>query len=194
MTHVLAGSYLLFSLLLSMLLSVGQAQQQPLPPVTLLTQAIAACDRGDYQQAMQLLHQALASYRVMGDRRGESAVLDNLGVLHRRLRQYSTALTYYQQALAIYSTLADYRHIGSTLANLGEVYNRLNQPTRALASYQQALTLQERVLGQEHPDLLPTLEQSAALLQKLQRQAEADALHEWARHIRRKNSLEPSAQ
>ena len=154
MTHVLAGSYLLSAFVLHVLLTVGEAQQQLPTPVTLHRQANAAYDRGDYQQARQLWHEALAGYRARADHRGESAVLNNLGVLYHRLHQYSTALAYYQQAL----------------------------------------TLQERVLGREHPDLVPTLEHYAVLLQKMQRHAEADAMQEWARHIRSRNPPGRSTQ
>ncbi|MGJ3251933.1 MAG: CHAT domain-containing protein [Elainellaceae cyanobacterium] len=97
--------------------------------------------RGDYQQALSMLQQALEIYREIGDRRGEGATLTGIGAVYRNLGQYSQALDYYQQALEINIETGDRQGEGTTLNNIGVVYDSLGQYQQALDYYQQALAI-----------------------------------------------------
>ena len=78
--------------------------------------------------------------REVGDRQGERAALNNLGVAYTRLSQYDTALTFYEQALSIAREVGDRRGEGMALGNLGYRYAGWSQYDQALTAYEQALT------------------------------------------------------
>lgn len=89
----------------------------------LYAQAQAAVDAGEYQAAMDVLQEIVASEP------GNADALNLLGYSARSLEMYSEAMDYYEQALAI-----DPEHLGAneyygelmlTLGNLGEAEARL---------------------------------------------------------------------
>ncbi len=61
----------------------------------------------DLEKAVQKYEQALAICRKLGDRKGESACLNNIGVVYKSLSQYSKALDYYENSLEISRKIGD---------------------------------------------------------------------------------------
>ena len=61
----------------------------------------------------------------MGDRAGEGATLNNIGMVQVALGQNQLALECFQQALAIRREVGDRFGEGATLWNLGDVLERL---------------------------------------------------------------------
>ncbi|HMN26833.1 MAG TPA: tetratricopeptide repeat protein, partial [Caldilineaceae bacterium] len=65
---------------------------------------------------------ALQHYRALGDRRGEGAALNCLGVLANLQRLYDQARSHFEEALAIHRTIGDRRNEGIDLNNLANVH------------------------------------------------------------------------
>ena len=62
---------------------------------------------GDRQQALDYYQQALPIRREVGDRAGEAATLNNIGLVYDGLGDRQRALDYYQQALPILREVGD---------------------------------------------------------------------------------------
>lgn len=65
---------------------------------------------------------ALASARALGDRTGESRILNGLGSAHHRLRQFDEALPYFQAALTLFREIGSQRDQGHSLNNIASTY------------------------------------------------------------------------
>jgi tetratricopeptide (TPR) repeat protein len=84
----------------------------------------------------------------MGDRRGEAASLDNLGLLYQSLGEYERARDYHEKSLAIEQEVGDRRGEAASLDNLGTLYLSMGDPQKALSHFKRAydifLSLGER--------------------------------------------------
>jgi hypothetical protein len=67
---------------------------------------------------------------------------------------------------------------------LADVYRRLGKLAEAEALYARALAADRKVLGEEHPALVPLLEGHADVLAQAGKRAEAERSREKAREIR----------
>ncbi|MEL7330211.1 MAG: tetratricopeptide repeat protein, partial [Cyanobacteria bacterium J06559_1] len=94
---------------------------------------------GDKTEALTYYNQALTLAREIGDRSGESVVLNNMGGTYSALGEPEKALENYNQALAIRQQIGDVGGEASTLNNIGLIYDLLGEPEKALAYYNQAL-------------------------------------------------------
>ncbi len=74
--------------------------------------------------------------------------------------------------------------LATTLNELAYLYFTQGEYTEAEPLYQRALSIYEKAWGPEHPDVAMTLENYAALLREMDRNAEAEKLEERARAIR----------
>jgi DNA-binding SARP family transcriptional activator len=88
-------------------------------------------------------HIALSSVRVLGDKRGEALVLNNLGMAFAR-RRMDEAAGYFEQALAIRREIADLPGEAQTASNLADTYRRLRRYDEALALLKRALEIQRQ--------------------------------------------------
>ena len=86
---------------------------------------------------------ALSSVRVLGDRRGEALVLNNLGMAFAR-RRMDEAAGYFEQALEIRREIADLPGEAQTASNLADTYRRLRRYDEALALLERALEIQRQ--------------------------------------------------
>ena len=86
---------------------------------------------------------ALSSVRVLGDKRGEALVLNNLGMAFAR-RRMDEAAAYFEQALAIRRQIADLPGEAQTASNLADTYRRLRRYDEALALLKRALEIQRQ--------------------------------------------------
>jgi tetratricopeptide (TPR) repeat protein len=86
---------------------------------------------------------ALSSVRVLGDKRGEALVLNNLGMAFAR-RRMDEAAGYFEQALAIRREIEDLPGEAQTASNLADTYRRLRRYDEALALLKRALEIQRQ--------------------------------------------------
>jgi DNA-binding SARP family transcriptional activator/Tfp pilus assembly protein PilF len=86
---------------------------------------------------------ALSSVRVLGDKRGEALVLNNLGVAFTR-RHMDEAAGYFEQALAIRRQIADLPGEAQTATNLADSYLWLKRYDEALDLLKRALEIQRQ--------------------------------------------------
>lgn len=94
---------------------------------------------GQPRQAAEHLEKALALSRQDGDRHGERAALNNLGLIHHELGRLGPALDHLTQALELAppgSRLASYN-----IVNMGEVYHSLGRLDEAARHLGTALSL-----------------------------------------------------
>jgi predicted ATPase len=105
-----------------------------------------ALDQGDYGPAADLLAEALAVRRALGDRLGEAETLNSLGVLGFRRGTYQEAAARFEEAQATYRTLSDERGLAKCLGNLGILAAVAGDGERAVALFEESLAI-ERGLG-----------------------------------------------
>jgi tetratricopeptide (TPR) repeat protein len=105
-------------------------------------EGVALYYQARYPEALSAFQDALACYRDVGDRVGESTTLNNIGLVYHSLGQHEEALDYYQQALAILRESGDRAGEGTTLNNIGYAHYSLGQYEEALEHCEQALAIQ----------------------------------------------------
>jgi Flp pilus assembly protein TadD len=87
-------------------------------------------DNGDLAGSLECSRRALEIHREMGNPRGQSAALNNLGATYFMLKDYEAARKSYGQALALHRASGNHQAEGETLANLALldcVLGRLDQ-------------------------------------------------------------------
>lgn len=140
---------------------------------------------GQYDNAVQRYRESDAmARRVLGERNPQSAVaLNNLGLLHWKLRRHEPAADALAASLAM--TDADDADRAVTLNNLGLVEEALGRHGAARARYEEARALLSRRFGRDHPNLIPVVDNLAAqawrsgqLGEAVRQQAEANRIAE----------------
>ena len=101
-------------------------------------------DRGDPDQTEALQTEALAIWRMLGDRQGEARSLDELGNVAHDRGDFARAVTLHEQALTLARETGDRRGAGRSLNNLAMAALYQCQDERAWRLYNEALAgLQE---------------------------------------------------
>ena len=115
-----------------------------------------------------------------------AAILNNLGVLHRKHGQYSQAQRYLARALAIKKTAfgSDHPEVALTLSNLAQVHVAQGRYEQAEPLLRLVVDIREKALGPTHLEVAGSLEQYAVLLRKLRRDEKATHIEARARGIR----------
>ncbi len=103
--------------------------------------------RGNAEQALGPLEQALKLFAQAGNHRGEAEASDALGDLYSRQGQYAVALDYYQKAHRSFSASREAYNANLMLAKIGDMYYRQNKIAEARAAYSQ--------MSVRKPDLNP---------------------------------------
>lgn len=105
-------------------------------------------------KSIELLQEALSRYRLLGDKLNTSYIYNNLGIIHKKKKEYDISIKYLQKSYLISLSLKDTlgmasstNNIGNTLMMLGynqkaliflnyslEYYNSLNQEELSLYS------------------------------------------------------------
>ena len=86
--------------------------------------------------------------------------------------------------------VGDDPRLATSLNNLAELYRAQGKYAQAEPLYQRALAIWQKALGPEHPQVAMVLENYAALLHWLNRDAEADKMEARAQAIRAKHAQE----
>ncbi len=89
---------------------------------------IEAYDRGQYREALNHFQQGLVIIREVGNRAGEGATLNNIGVVYERQGLYEQALKYYYKALVIARDLENKPLEERILNNMKDITNKM--PTK----------------------------------------------------------------
>ena len=84
---------------------------------------------------------ALVAARRLSHRRGEGAMLGNLGLAYANLGESQRAIQFHEQCLTIVRELGDRRSEGATFGNLGNAYADIGETQRAIQFYEQALLI-----------------------------------------------------
>src|SRR5215470_13923644 len=85
--------------------------------------------------------EALALWRVVGDRKGEARAIEQIGNAYNGLGDYRKALGYWEQAAPLKRALEDHQGEALVLVNIGSAYIRLGEKERAMDRLTQALPL-----------------------------------------------------
>jgi tetratricopeptide (TPR) repeat protein len=104
---------------------------------------------GEPERAIELLNQALASDRRMGNRREEGTDLGALGVAHRMLGNVPTAIEMHTQALHIAAEVGDYMREGVHGSNLARALTDVGRLDEAKGGFLRAIEIQRRVGDRE---------------------------------------------
>jgi Tfp pilus assembly protein PilF len=100
---------------------------------------------GQLPAALDYYQQALAIYREVGARQGETQQLNNIGDTYWSLGQLEPALESFESALVIARDIGDQWAEAQLLTNLGVIYGNLDQPQQAAASLEEALPLHREI-------------------------------------------------
>jgi tetratricopeptide (TPR) repeat protein len=161
------------------------------PEVAADASALAALldAQGKYPEAERLYRRALAIFeRTYGPSHPEIAVnLNNLAALRHAQGKAAEAYRLYRRALAIKEKTfgGDHPDVATTLNNLAVQRKSVGDLPAARRLYARALDIFERTLGPSHPHVLAVLENYAALLRRMRRGADAEALEARADRIRK---------
>lgn len=120
-------------------------------------------DLKKYEQALCLGKKAVDNLKQLINYPKErlAVFLNNVGLTYCRLNKHEVAIDYYNQANSIFYSQTDYRskiNIAFTFANLAFSYNVLNKKKISLSYALSALNIRKEMLGENHPDLIYTLE------------------------------------
>jgi CHAT domain-containing protein/Tfp pilus assembly protein PilF len=97
------------------------------------------------QKAIESCQAAAKLYQQLGDLKGESNSLNNLGEAYDSLGQYLKAIESFQQSLAIARELGDRKWEANALNNLGIAYYSLGQYSQAIEFHQQSLAISREI-------------------------------------------------
>jgi tetratricopeptide (TPR) repeat protein len=101
--------------------------------------------RGKLAEAKTLLEQALAGYRLIGDRSGVALAMVDLGQIALQKADLSVARSNYEQAVAIATQTADKSATAYGLVGLGDVLMDQDHLAEARKKYEMALQLRKEV-------------------------------------------------
>ena len=71
------------------------------------TQGVSFYIRSNYAQAVEYYHKSLALYQEIVDKKGESGILNNIGLVYKEQRDFDTALEYYMKSYEIKKSMED---------------------------------------------------------------------------------------
>jgi CHAT domain-containing protein len=100
-----------------------------------LAQGRALLKRGNAEQALVALEQALKLSMQAGDAKGIAASQDALGDLYSRQGQYNVALLHYQEASNSFSAASDTYNANLMLAKTGDMFYQAGQSAEARDAY-----------------------------------------------------------
>lgn len=111
----------------------------------LLQQGLENYQASHFEAAIDSWKQALILYQKLQNRKGEGAVLANLGIAYRALGNYVKAIDYLEQALTIQKELNDQKRQIVVLGNLGNAYESIGESEQAIENYQQSRQIAQNI-------------------------------------------------
>ncbi|GIF93768.1 BTAD domain-containing putative transcriptional regulator [Catellatospora chokoriensis] len=110
---------------------------------------LAAMER--FEQGVTYGQRALALLRQLGDRRGEAATLDSLGVIQLRLGEHARASASLAAAHRLFEEIGDRPGCADVLLHAGDCHHAAGSAHEAVAAWQAALAILEE-LGLQDAD------------------------------------------
>ncbi|WP_411031838.1 tetratricopeptide repeat protein [Spongiimicrobium sp. 3-5] len=98
-------------------------------------------ENGNYEKALDYLRQSLSANSGYGDRRINSIIYNNTGVLYRNWKKYDSSIVYFKKGLEIRQILKSEEGIVQSLANIGDVYQLKGEPNKGIQYYKDAYRL-----------------------------------------------------
>lgn len=98
-----------------------------------------AMAQGDLDGAEARTTKALALFRLLADKQGQSWALNDLGAVAAQRREYARAIERFDESLALKRGLGDTWDVARTLVNLGELAWRSGDYDRAEGLYRESL-------------------------------------------------------
>ena len=95
------------------------------------------------EEAIKKYEEAIAFYRVAGERAGEASALTNIGVIYNQLGERQKALEYLAMALALHKLVGNQHEEVRTLTYMGFAASALTERQKALDYFNQALRLSQ---------------------------------------------------
>jgi ATP/maltotriose-dependent transcriptional regulator MalT len=102
---------------------------------------VVAADLGQFAQARLYYEAASPLYRALGDKRGESTVLNNLSVVAYSQNQLVTALDHWEAARQLYMVIGDKEGRARVLSNLSTVCMDLGEYEKGRVYSEEALKI-----------------------------------------------------
>jgi DNA-binding SARP family transcriptional activator len=96
---------------------------------------------GRHEASLPLAEEAAASYRMLGDRRGEARALDQIGLAHQRAARSREALAHFHEAGLLFDAAGDEHGVAGTLSHSGIASWHLGRYQEALKYLREALAL-----------------------------------------------------
>jgi len=118
---------------------------QPAAGAGYIMQGNANYLRGNYPRALQFYQKSLAIREATGDKKGMSALFNNIGNIYNSKGDYPRALDNYQRALAMMEAIGEKMNISSVLSNIGGIYASQGNNDQALEYYKRALAIDEEL-------------------------------------------------
>lgn len=94
---------------------------------------------GNYSQALDYAFMVLKERELQSNKRQLVIVLNAIGTIYKKQKQYDLALKYYKRALS--TNLKDKQIELTQLINIGNIYNEINHFKRADSNYRKAMNL-----------------------------------------------------
>jgi DNA-binding SARP family transcriptional activator/Tfp pilus assembly protein PilF len=91
--------------------------------------------------ALQHATEAVVAFGSLGDKRGQAAALDRIGIIHRNAARFRDALAYHQEALDINREAGDQGGVAKALRNAGIALGALGRYTEEMTYLSQALDI-----------------------------------------------------
>ena len=113
------------------------------------TQGVSFHVRGEYPKALEYYTLGLKIDEQIGDQKGISNCLNNIGLIYVILGDYPKALDYYTQGLKIDEQMGDQKGVAASLNNIGIIYNDQGDFPKALDYYTQSLKIKEQIGDQK---------------------------------------------
>ncbi|MEH6535650.1 MAG: adenylate/guanylate cyclase domain-containing protein [Psychroserpens sp.] len=105
--------------------------------------------KANYLKALDYYKRSLKIREEIGDKKGISASLYNIGNIYLRQGNYPQALDYHQRSLKIEEEIGNIEGVASSLGNIGLIYSEQNNFPKALDYYTKSLKTQEEI-GDKH--------------------------------------------
>ena len=159
-------------------------QRDPAFADAALRRAWVLDDLGRYAEALNLNARALALYREKGAEKHIAAILNNIGLIHKRQGRYDEALRRYEESLDITRKIGNQDGIAATLNNIGVIHRKQGRYDEALRRYEESLDI-NRKLGNQ-AGIATTLGNIGSVYYKQGRYDEAMRKHNESLDIERK--------
>ena len=149
----------------------------------LLTSAAQARQERRFEDARNILVEAVELSRQSGEPTSLANALTGLGQIERDLHNPQPALAAYEEAAAIYRSSDDPLHLAHAVRHLGDICREIGQTQRAERYYEEALEIYRRQPETMPLDLANALRGMAILKQELGVAGAARVLWQEARKL-----------